>query len=71
MYINFISLKNYRVDDYKRNLGQLAFPNYEIFDDVKATPWDFFQKIMTANDKIALFKTERKEIPRSGLMVKS
>ena len=37
MYINFISLKNYRVDDYKRNLGQLAFPNYEIFDDVKAT----------------------------------
>ena len=35
-YINFRSLKNYRLDDYQKSLGQLVFPNYEIFDDVNA-----------------------------------
>ena len=35
MYINFHSFKNYRVDGYKKNLGQLVFPYYEIFEDVK------------------------------------
>ena len=44
-YINLRSLKNYRVDYYKKRLGQLVFPNYEIFDDVNAAYSDFFQKI--------------------------
>ena len=41
-YINFHSLKNYRVDEYKESLGQLVFPNYEIFDNVIAAFSDFF-----------------------------
>ena len=49
-------MKNYRVDDYKKSLGQLVFPNYKIIDDVRE---DFFQKIMTVIDKIALFKTKQ------------
>ena len=58
-YINFHSLKNCRVDNYKKKLRQLVFLNYEIFDDVNATFSDLFQKIMTVIDKIASFKTER------------
>ena len=49
-------MKNYRADGYKKSLGQLAYPNYEIFDDVNAAYSDFFQKIMTV---IASFKTKR------------
>ena len=56
-YIHFRSLKNYRVDDYKKSLGQSVFPNYEIFGDVDAAYSDFFQKIMTVIDKVAPFKT--------------
>ena len=52
-------MKNYRVDDYKKSLGQLVFPKYEIFDDVNAAYSDFFQKIMTVIDKITPFKTKR------------
>ena len=52
-------MKNYRVDDYKKSLGQLVFPNYEIFDNVNAVYSHFFQKIKTAIDKIAPFKTKR------------
>ena len=59
-YINFRSLKNYRVDDYKKSLGQLVFPNYEIFDNgVSAAYSDFFQKIMPIIDKTAPFKAKR------------
>ena len=53
-YINFRSLKKYRIDDYNKSLGQLVFLNYEIFDDVSAVYSEFFQKIMTVIDKIAL-----------------
>ena len=58
-YINFRSLKNYRADDHKKSLGQVVFPNYEIFDDVNAVCSDFFQKIMTVIDKITRFKTKQ------------
>ena len=47
-------MKKYRVDDYNKSLGQLVFLNYEIFDDVSAVYSEFFQKIMTVIDKIAL-----------------
>ena len=69
-YINFRSLKNYRVDDYKKSLGQLVFSDYEIFDDVNETYSDFLQKIMAVLTKLHLSRpNEGKEIPRSGLMV--
>ena len=61
-YINFRSLKNprilknYRVDDYKKSLGQLVFPNYEIFDDVNGAYSDCFQKIMTLLTKPPLLR---------------
>ena len=58
-YINFLSLKKYRIDDYKKSLGQLVFANYEIFDNVNAAYSDFFQKIMTVINKIAPFETKR------------
>ena len=58
-YINYRLLKNYRVDDYKKNLAQLVFSNYEIFGNVHEAYSDFFQEIMTVIDKITPFKTKR------------
>ena len=52
-YLNFSSFKNYTVDSYKEALTQLDLPNYETFDDVNGAYSNFFQKIMTAIDKIA------------------
>ena len=42
-YINFVSLKISRVEDYKKSLGLLAFPNYKIFGDVNVAYSDFIQ----------------------------
>ena len=47
------------VDDFKTRLRQLVFPNYKIFDNVRAAHSDFFQKITTVIDKIAPYKTKR------------
>ena len=58
-YINFLSLKSYKADDYKKSRGQLFFLNYEIFDDANAPYSHFFQKIVTVIDKIAPFKAKR------------
>ena len=58
-YLNLRSLKNYTIDSYKEALKQLNFPNYETFDDVNGTYSNFFQKIMTVIDKIALYKNKR------------
>ena len=52
-------MKKYRLDGYKKSLGQLFFPNYEIFDDVSAAYSDFFQEIKIVIDKIAPFKTKQ------------
>ena len=52
-------MKNYRVNGYKKSLEQLVFLNYEILDDVNAAYSDFFKKIMTVIDKIAVFKAKR------------
>ena len=49
-------MKNYRVDDYKKSLGQLVFPNYEMFDDVNGAYSDFVQKIMTLLTKPPLLR---------------
>ena len=54
-------MKNYRVDDFKKSLRQLVFPNYETFDDINAAYVDFFQKIMTVIDKIAPFKIKQEK----------
>ena len=57
-YINFHSLKTYRVNEYKKNLRQLVFPYYEIFDNINVYS-DFIQKIMTSIDKFAPYKTRQ------------
>ena len=57
-YLNNRSFKNYTVDSYNEALKQLAFPNYETFDDVNGTHCSFFQKIMTVIDKIAPYRNK-------------
>ena len=57
--IKFRSLKNYRVHDFKKSIGQLVFPNYNIFGDVNMAYSDFSQKFMAVIVKVALFKTKR------------
>ena len=52
-YINFRSLINYRVDNYKKIIGQLFFPNYKIFDNAKAAYSDFVPKKKIVIDKTA------------------
>ena len=52
-YLNFRSLKNYTADYYKEALKQTDFPNYENFGGVNEAYSNFFQKLMTAIDKIA------------------
>lgn len=49
-------MKTSRVGKYKKSLGQLAFPNYEVFTDISAVYLDFFQKIMTDIDKMRIRK---------------
>ena len=56
-YLNFRSFKNYTVDSYKEGLKQLDFPNYETFDDVNFAYSKFFQKIMTAIEEIAPYRS--------------
>ena len=42
-----------------RKIWRLEFPNYEPFDDVNGAYWNFYQKIMTAIDKIAPYRNKR------------
>ena len=65
-YLNFRSFKNYTVHSYKGALKQLDFPNYKIFDDINGAYCNFFQKIMTAIDKIAPYRNKR---IKNGLIV--
>ena len=58
-YLNFHLLKNYTADYYKETLKQVHFPNYENFGDVNEAYSNFFQKLMTAIDKIAPYKSNR------------
>ena len=65
-YINFRSLKSYRVDVYKKNLGQLVFSNYEI-STASVLRIQVSLQLLT---KTTLSKlNECKKIPKSGLMV--
>ena len=57
-YLNFRSLKIYTADYYKGTLKQVDFPNYENFGDVDEAYSNFFQKLMTAIDKIASYKSK-------------
>ena len=52
-------MNKYWVEDYKKSLRQIAFPNEGIFDDVNVAYSDFFLKIITGIDKITSFKTKR------------
>ena len=58
-HIKANSLNNDRVQDYKKSLRQIAFPNEGIFDNVNAACSDFFLKIMAVIDKITSFKTKQ------------
>ena len=55
-YLNFRSFKNYAVDSHKETFKQPDFGNYESFDGVNRTYSNFFQKVMTVVDKIALYR---------------
>ena len=61
--LNFLSFKNYTVDCYKEALNQLNLLNYETFNDVNFAFSNFFQKIMTVNEKIA--SSRNKQIKRN------
>ena len=61
--MNFLSFKNYTVDCYKEALNQLNLLNYETFNDVNFAFSNFFQKIMTVNEKIA--SSRNKQIKRN------
>ena len=50
---------NYRVNNYRKNLEKLVFPNYEILDDVNTAYSDFLQKIKTVINKIVPFKAKQ------------
>ena len=52
-------MKKYRVDDFKKSLGQLVFPNYKLSDDVTAVYSDLFQNFMTVIGNVVPLKTKR------------
>ena len=47
-FINFRSLKNYKVDDYKKSLGQIVFRMCHIFRQRQCSYSDLFQKTMSS-----------------------
>ena len=58
-YLNFCLLKKYTADYYKEALKQVEFPNYENCGDVNEADSNLFQKLMTAIDKIAPYRSKR------------
>ena len=58
-YLNFCLLKKYTADYYKEALKQVEFPNYESCGDVNEADSNLLQKLMTAIDKIAPYRSKR------------
>ena len=58
-YIILLVLKEMSYRNYKETLKQVDFPNYEKVGDVNGAYSNFFQKLMTAIDKIAPYKSKR------------
>ena len=57
--ITFRLFKKYTFDVYKDALKKLNFTNYKLFNDVNEAYSNFFQKIKTVIDNIAICKTKR------------
>ena len=55
----FRLFKKYTFDAYKDALKKLNFTNYKLFNDVNEAYSNFFQKIRTVIDNIAICKTNR------------
>ena len=55
--ISFRSLKNYTMENFERELNNIAFPNYEEFSDVNCS--DLVNKIIQVINNIAPYKTIR------------
>ena len=57
--ISFRYFKNYSVDEYKKALGKVTFPNYERYHNINKAYNNFFQKLIEVVNNIAPFKTAR------------
>ena len=71
-YIILLVLKEMSYTNYKDTLKQVDFPNYEKVGDVNGAYSNFFQKLMTAIDKIAPYKSSwlKGNGKRNGLMAR-
>ena len=57
--ISFCSLKNYSMENFERELKNIAFLNYEKFSDVNSAYNDIVNKITQVINNIAPYKTIR------------
>ena len=57
--ISFRSLKNYSMENFERELKNIAFPNYKKFSDVNSAYRDQVNKITQAINNPAPYKTIR------------
>ena len=57
--ISFRSLKNYSIENFERELKNIAFPNYENFSDVNSAYNDIVNKITQVINNLAPYKTIR------------
>ena len=57
--ISFRSLKNYSMENFERELKNIAFPNYEKFSDVNSAYNDIVNKITQVINNLAPYKTIR------------
>ena len=52
-------LKNYLMENFERELKNIAFPNYEKFSDVNSTYTNLVNKITQVINNLAPYKTVR------------
>ena len=57
--ISFCSLKNYSMENFERELNNVAFPNYEIFSDVDSIYSGVVKKITQVINNLAPYETIR------------
>ena len=57
--ISFRSFKKYSVDEYKKALGQVIFPNCEKYSNVNKACNNLFHKLIEVVNKIVPLKTVR------------
>ena len=57
--ISFCSLKNYAMENFERELKNIAFPTYEKFNYINSTYSDLVKKITQVINNLAPYKTNR------------